>query len=889
VLKRYVILRYLTRSIRGPEYVPIYNVAFVPLAGATHPTLMGSTFKQGFPELWQGIGPLFELATTTGIAADVLEAPMTVERNGYPEETFFTGNFTPIRDSEGQIVGFYNALFEVTKQKISDRRTAVLNMIAAPTDLTTESVCRHIMRCLETNEYDITMAIMYQLEGEDENQNVLRLCGHIGVPNDHSLLVDYQKWTSPDGLIPLCRFARSRGTPITIPADEKFKDIAWRGPGGPSKSVAIITLSNGIKLLGFLIIGTNPRLLDEANVQFLQDMGRMVSAVMTSAVSVTQSRLRQERLERDLANSDIKIQHLVQHASVGMVHLLLNGTMIWANNQYFTIVGQIPVEGQNDYAFFGSVLDQDLSIAEEAWQQVINGEERVSAEIRLNRLYTPPVGDPVPATVLLLAFPYREDEAVLSVMACVTDVSRLKWAENWQARLAQDAQEARRQQETFIDIVSHEMRNPLSAIVHCVDGIIAAFDDCKALGTIPKHCEDALTETVSAARIIELCAKHQQYIIDSVLTLGRMESALLSIIPSPVLIGELCQSVVTMFEKEVHAHNISVTVTPHVSYGQLNVDEVFADSSRVSQIVINLLTNAIKFVKVEPVRHIQVKYGACKLSARASFPPDVHWAPKGEQAEDSTKSEEWGDGEQLYLTFSVKDSGIGVDEQQRFKIFERFKQANIKTHIFYGGSGLGLFVSKQLAERQGGEIGVRSTVGQGSLFVFYIRVRRAPKELVTVPVQHLSFRPPQKPTITISPVRSPEIEFVQSKKLGEAIHVLLVEDNVINQQVLRKQLQRYGCVVHTANHGVDALQKLKDMNCYNDRVKDGIPVDIILMDAQMPVMGGIECTKEIRRLQVEGTICRHIPIIAVTANARQVQKEEMLAAGSVRPQVQSSL
>src|ERR1700760_4594181 len=172
---------------------------------------MGSTFKQGFPELWQGIGPLFELATATGTAADVLAAPMTVERNGHPEETYFTGNFTPIRDGEGQIVGFYNALFEVTKQKISDRRTAVLNMIAAPTDLTTESVCRHIMQCLETNEYDITMAIMYQLEGEDESRNLLRLRGHIGVPDGHPLLVDYQNWTSSDGLIPLCRFARSQG------------------------------------------------------------------------------------------------------------------------------------------------------------------------------------------------------------------------------------------------------------------------------------------------------------------------------------------------------------------------------------------------------------------------------------------------------------------------------------------------------------------------------------------------------------------------------------------------------------------------------------------------------------------------------------------------------
>jgi CheY-like chemotaxis protein len=341
-----------------------------------------------------------------------------------------------------------------------------------------------------------------------------------------------------------------------------------------------------------------------------------------------------------------------------------------------------------------------------------------------------------------------------------------------------------------------------------------------------------------------------------------------------------------MFNKEMHVNNISTTVTPHVSYEQLHVDEVLADSSRVSQIFINLLTNSIKFVKAEPIRHIQIKYGACKSSARSMFPANVHWAPKGDEAEDATQSDEWGDGEQIYLTLSVKDSGIGVDSQQQFKIFERFKQANVKTHIFYGGSGLGLFVSKQLAERQGGEIGVRSTVGQGSMFIFYIRVRRVPKVQVAAPVQHLPPRPLAKPTAAISPLRSPQSESMKSKQPGNVIHVLLVEDNIVNQQVLKKQLQRHGCIVHTANHGAEALQQLRGMNCYSDRVKDGTPVDVILMDTQMPVMGGVECTKEIRRLQAEGTICRHVPIIAVTANARKEQMDETLAAGSVRPHVE---
>lgn len=155
-----------------------------------------------------------------------------------------------------------------------------------------------------------------------------------------------------------------------VPRHDEFKDISWRGAGGPSNGIAVIPLSAGIRLLGFLIIGTNPRLHDDQNSQFSQDLGRVVSGVMAAAVSVTQSRQRQERLERDLASSDMKIRHLVQHAWVGMFHLLLDGTTMWANNQYHKVVGEIPAEGQNDFSFFGKILADDLIAAEEAWVSI---------------------------------------------------------------------------------------------------------------------------------------------------------------------------------------------------------------------------------------------------------------------------------------------------------------------------------------------------------------------------------------------------------------------------------------------------------------------------------------------------------------------------------------
>ena len=118
---------------RGPEKVAIYNTAFVPLAAKTHPKLMGSPFYVGFPEIWDLIRPVFDGAARDGVSHDVKEMPMIVERLGYPEETYFTGNFTPVRGDTGQVEGFYNAVHEITKLKIGERRREMIAAMELPT------------------------------------------------------------------------------------------------------------------------------------------------------------------------------------------------------------------------------------------------------------------------------------------------------------------------------------------------------------------------------------------------------------------------------------------------------------------------------------------------------------------------------------------------------------------------------------------------------------------------------------------------------------------------------------------------------------------------------------------------------------------------------------
>jgi signal transduction histidine kinase len=278
---------------------------------------------------------------------------------------------------------------------------------------------------------------------------------------------------------------------------------------------------------------------------------------------------------------------------------------------------------------------------------------------------------------------------------------------------------------------------------------------------------------------------------------------LLSITPVAVKPPKLVESIVNIFEAEMKSNGIHYDVQPDPSLTDLDIGRVCLDPSRVTQVFINLLTNAIKFVKPSKAPFISIRYGARLSRPRSFFPEEMFWATDSKQDSDVTSSPEWGLGQEVYLTFSVKDSGIGLQGKEIHKIFERFRQANVKTHVKYGGSGLGLFISKELTEKQGGEIGVSSLHGQGSTFGFYVKARRVE----------------QRPPTFIEMPKGTR----QGNTVSHQLRVLLVEDNLINQQVLGKQLKKAGCMVAVANHGLEALKAL------NEDV-----FDVCLMDLEMP-------------------------------------------------------
>jgi CheY-like chemotaxis protein len=281
-------------------------------------------------------------------------------------------------------------------------------------------------------------------------------------------------------------------------------------------------------------------------------------------------------------------------------------------------------------------------------------------------------------------------------------------------------------------------------------------------------------------------------------------------------------------------------------------------------------------------------------------------------------------GSAIWLQFAIEDSGRGLSEDELNLLFNRFRQASAKTFSSYGGSGLGLFISRELTELQGGQIGVSSRRGSGSCFVFFVRAlqvqegthdlsrtssRSLSDDLIASPVlpqtQTFESRPTaQRLASAISPAKTNGTainEELQTASKPTKLHVLLVEDNIINQKVIATQLRRLGNTVHVANHGLEALHHLQHTTSAAGRPRDPslppnpdkpasaeesddapFPIDVVLLDQEMPVMDGIETIKRIREMERNGHLGGHVPVIAVTANARGEQVTNAIECGCDR-------
>jgi signal transduction histidine kinase len=307
-------------------------------------------------------------------------------------------------------------------------------------------------------------------------------------------------------------------------------------------------------------------------------------------------------------------------------------------------------------------------------------------------------------------------------ICALIDVSSIKNAELAQARAAKEAQERKQQQERFIDMISHEIRNPLSAILHCTEDIMEGLQNGQA-----KPHDIAVDDIVEAVRTISLCVDHQKNLVDDVLSFSKLDASMLSLAPRATRPKSQMADTLKIFQPELRKRKIEFSYHVETQYEDCQIDYVMADLVRISQVIVNLMTNAIKFTaKQESKKNINIKVAA-SIERPTSYPPDVVFFKTGdlELKADATGNPEWGDGAPLYIMVAIRDSGIGISEESQAKLFERFQQATPKTSADYGGSGLGLNIARKMCQLHGGEIGVHSAEGEGSTFGFFFRVRRS--------------------------------------------------------------------------------------------------------------------------------------------------------------------
>jgi signal transduction histidine kinase/CheY-like chemotaxis protein len=490
---------------------------------------------------------------------------------------------------------------------------------------------------------------------------------------------------------------------------------------------------------------------------------------------------------------------------------------------------------------------------------------------------------------------------ILFMWVLTVNASQQKWGETLQASHAFRAQESKRQLENFIDTTSHEMRNPLSAIVQCADSIISSHKAFERLTNHQATYRSISETTVDAAETIVQCSKHMKTIVDDVLTISKLDSGLFIMTPVDVKLESIARDAVKMFEVEAKSAGVDLCFQLEESCKNIHVGNVSLDPTRVLQVLINLLTNAIKFTRLEETRRICVSLGISLEQPSHNDDGRVSFIRMSEESEAQNLQADWEKGEIVYVIFSVQDTGRGLSDAEHALLFARFSQASPRTHIDYGGSGLGLFISRRLTEMHGGAIGFASKAGVGSTFSFYIKSRKSkpPRREKTSSnaviklsqrTQASSFNDGYHDGKSAPPnlISTPIVDEVANCKL----HILIVEDNLVNQRVLAKQLRNLGMHVAVANHGGEAIEYLRNTNyciteastssdTYNTAREFTTPhtLSLVLMDWEMPVMDGLTCVRNIRQLQRDGVVRGHVPVIAVTANVRSEQVKVALDAG----------
>lgn len=450
----------------GPDRVAIYNEPYPDIIGNAHPAMLGAPLRLGLPAAHEQTEKLFQQVFFTGESMELRDILYFLERDGFTEETYFVGSFIPVRGDSGEIEGIYNTVHESTKAVILERRRGVVDRIAATPPHSVTETLSLIVDTLNSNPRDIPMAMLYSFDDLALPGGInLRLCGSIGIPQDHHFApVEAVLETNTTGIIPYLNQAHITGKHVLLSETDGslsqlkgyLQALSWRGFGEASRNIVIMPLTVGGSILGFYVQGTNPRRpFNDLNLMSIIDITRQIEAKWAASISIEQAKARELILERKASDSENRLRHMAQSAPLGMCQISIEGRIEWANEQFYSIMGHDRNLPEIERVW-ENLAPEERPSATANFKRMVSGGEGEVKEHRLNRRWQPS-GDDVAddeisfAWMLASSFPLIENGNVKLIMAYVSDISRQKWAENVQSHNAAAALQAKRRQEEFID------------------------------------------------------------------------------------------------------------------------------------------------------------------------------------------------------------------------------------------------------------------------------------------------------------------------------------------------------------------------------------------------------------------------------------------------------
>ncbi len=398
----------------------------------------------------------------------------------------------------------------------------------------------------------------------------------------------------------------------------------------------------------------------------------------------------------------------------------------------------------------------------------------------------------------------REDGTPITYVGMFVDITesketdeKLQEQHNLLEEALVKAQRASRAKTMFLNNMSHDIRTPMNAIIGFTNLAAAHLDDRELV-------QDYLSKIAASS-------SHLLSLINDVLDMSRIESGRVTIDETVCSLPQVLQDLQSIIRADLETKGLNLCMDD----GALIHPYVVCDRLRLNQVLLNILSNALKFTPA-----------GGKISISAVERP-------GDTADTA-----------IY-EFCIRDTGIGMAPEFLEHIFEPFERERTSTVSGIQGTGLGMSITKNLVELMNGRIAVESRLGQGSAFLcsFSFRLSEAP-----------------------APLSAPELSCPPQ---SADWRILLVEDNELNQEIAMTILEEAGCAVDVASDGAEAVEKVRH-SLEN-------PYDVVLMDIQMPVMDGIEATKTIRALD-DPQLAR-LPIVAMTANAFEEDRQRVLSAG----------